>query len=225
MPTPQGQHLCLAVAEHTRWMEKAGWQWHSLCSTAAYLPADGKIGGFNNPLHLNKSLPPSELPFVQILNANGFHWVVAFNIGCDAGTIRLYDSRYKRKMESDDATKSLLTYWKWKSHWCLSNLWTSSSNREEVTVVFLPLHLQHLWCFGSVCPTGLRNFNQKMRQHLLDCIDKKELTPFPWSQHALPQSRVALLHCDGHLQVPQNWGRDSIRVTTDCIVWLYNIAI
>ena len=47
------------------------------------------------------------LPFVQIFNPNGCHWVVASTIGCSAGCVRLYDSSLKKT--TDEATNKILS--------------------------------------------------------------------------------------------------------------------
>ena len=142
--------------------------------------ADGKFTGFNNPLLL-KNLPPPDLPFIQIFNASGCHWVVASNIRCDAGTVKLYDSSCKSKMDSarDSATNQIL-----------ANLCKTEEALMSVEMVNVQQQQGGSDCgvfaiafatalvFGQ-CPS-MRNYTQKkMRQHLLDCIEKKELTPFP----------------------------------------------
>lgn len=66
--------------------------------------------GFKNPLLLHQKNFPStsKEPFLQISNPNGFHWVVATNTGCDAGSVRLYDSLYTKGDASTDRILSSL---------------------------------------------------------------------------------------------------------------------
>ena len=52
------------------------------------------VNGLRNPLLLNSW--KTSLPFVQILNPNGSHWVVASTIGCSAGCVQ-GDRRSKKQ--------------------------------------------------------------------------------------------------------------------------------
>jgi hypothetical protein len=38
--------------------------------------------------------------FIQIVNVKGQHWITLSNIGCRAGTVRVYDS-WKRSLHTD----------------------------------------------------------------------------------------------------------------------------
>ena len=51
------------------------------------------VSGLTNPLLLHKSLKPSSQPLKQVFNQSANQWVVALNIGCNYGCVRLYDSR------------------------------------------------------------------------------------------------------------------------------------
>ena len=139
--------------------------------------AMGNVSGLTDPLLLHKSLKPSPQPFVQVFNQHGNHWVVASNIGCNSGCVRLYDSSCKK--ETDEATDRIL----------LKLLHTSES---PMTVEVMNVQQQRggsdcgvfavafatALVFGQ-CPT-LRRYNQKsMRKHLLDCLESQNIEPFP----------------------------------------------
>ena len=124
--------------------------------------AMGNVSGLTNPLLLHKSLKTSSKPFMHIFNQHENHWVVASNIGCNSGCVRLYDSSSK---ETDEATNKIL-----------SKLLQTSNSFMTVEVMNVQQQRGENDCGATSlvlgqCPT-LRSYTQKnMRRHLLDCLE------------------------------------------------------
>ena len=152
--------------------------------------AMGNVSGLTNPLLLHKSLKTSSKPFVQIFNQHENHWVVASNIGCNSGCVRLYDSSSK---ETDEATNKIL-----------SKLLQTSNSFMTVEVMNVQQQRGGNDCrvfaiaFATSlvlgqCPT-LRSYTQKnMRRHLLECLESKEIALFP-SRTVNKKYHQAVLH-------------------------------
>lgn len=137
------------------------------------------VGGFQDTiLQRNLSFTVQNGEFVQILNKGGNHWVTITNIGVtDMSTIRIYDSlggkRFDHCMQKEIA--SLL-----------------HSNSPEITLKLEDVQNQQdghscgLFAIAfavSLCheedPRRLTFDRSAMRKHLLNCLTKGEITPFP----------------------------------------------
>lgn len=115
---------------------------------------------------------------MQVFNASGSHWVVPSNIGCEAGTVRLNASKCKNKIEPEDATNQII-----------ANLLKTEEALMSVGYTYEhPAATGRKWLVFCYCiciihavftVSDSMHHNQKMPQHLLKCIDRQELTPFP----------------------------------------------
>ena len=139
----------------------------------------GKITGFKDPLLLHRKKLPSASQckqlFVQIFNPNGHHWVVATNIGCDALTVRLYDSCYSKGSSADKILSSLLQTPEDLMVVDVMNVQQQKGGSDcRVFVIAFATSL----VFGE-CPTHRQYTQKQMRQHLVQCLVNKEMTRFP----------------------------------------------
>lgn len=120
--------------------------------------------------------PQGEAEFVQILNIGRNHWITISTIGCESGSINVYDSM----------------------HWKLSSITKKviadllmTTNR-AIKVTYRNVQWQKggsdcgLFAIAfatSVClgndPAALLYSQPQMRNHFLSCIDTEEITDFP----------------------------------------------
>ena len=136
----------------------------------------GAVGGLMNPLLLNTWWEPPALPFVQIFNQNGSHWVVASTIGCNAGCVRLYDSSLRK--ETCEATKKILFMLVQTTGSLTVDVMNVQQQEGGSDCGLFAIAFATSLVFGQ-CPTLWRYTQKSMRKHLMDCLEKKDICPFP----------------------------------------------
>lgn len=136
--------------------------------------------------------------FIQIFNIRGNHWVTISNIGCAANNYTVYDS-----IPYGDVSSRV------KEQLCALIF----SESKQIALNFPQLQCQRgggdcgLFAIAfatSLCtgldPTDLKYEQHYLRDHLLNCIKKKSITPFPCTlnmkKNTLPiHQQVVSLHC------------------------------
>ena len=114
--------------------------------------------------------------FVQVLHSNGNHWLTVSTIGCSYSTVKVYDSLYREMPKSTIKQVCALLM----------------SSQPNITLQFVPSDLQQnendcgplaLAFCTALCegkdPQGLQFVQNKMRHHLLICLQQGHMTPFP----------------------------------------------
>ena len=114
--------------------------------------------------------------FIQCLNMSGNHWITVSSVGCDAGTIKVYDSMNLA------LTSTLKT--------TLADLINTSNN--SFVIEYMNMQYQiggndcGVFAIASACsicngqdPSALKFDQDAMRPHLIDAFLKKKLVPFP----------------------------------------------
>lgn len=136
------------------------------------------VRGLQSPiLGLNLNFEIQRGEFVQVLHVYGSHWLTISNIGCKPGEIFVYDSLPNCELYSCSKRQiaSIL-----------------HSDKKKIDVIFMDVQIQ---CGASDCgafalafamslcagdnPAELYYVQHSMRDHLLACIEKEEITPFP----------------------------------------------
>lgn len=133
--------------------------------------------------------------FIQIFNVRGNHWVTVSNIGCSRNHYNVYDS-----IRGDLSSRA-------KEQLCALIF----SSAKEITLDFPNVQCQRggsdcglfsIAFTASLCtgsdPENLQ-YNQKcFRDHLLGCIEKRHITPFPSTMKKRSHSshyQVVPLYC------------------------------
>ena len=123
---------------------------------------------------LSMDVQPGE--YVQILNMANSHWVTISTIGCEAGTVNVYDSGEKHiSYRNKEQVASLLF-----------------TERSTIEIKFMNVQIQYdssdcgLFAVAfatSLCedidPTTCIYRQPNMQRHFLACIDNGEMKEFP----------------------------------------------
>ena len=145
---------------------------------------------------------PETEQFVQVLNCRDSHWICASNIGCKPNVVKIYDS-----MRTGDVSTSTKED--------IATLLQSTGKR--IYLLFPGVQQQR---DGSSCGVFALAFAQtlsegkdpakvvypeeaKMRSHLLECISKKEISPFytraALDNPSLPFKSIYQIYCSCRL--------------------------
>lgn len=113
---------------------------------------------------------------LQIIHIGSNHWAVISTIGCTEGTVKLYDSLYTSiGSETITIIASLFRF--------LTPSFTVKVMNVGRQVGFQDCGLYAISFVTSLAyeedPTIIKYEQEEMRDHLLECFDKKELLPFP----------------------------------------------
>ena len=119
--------------------------------------------------------------FLQILHTNGNHWVTITSIGCESGTVKMYDSLRMSAVLS----KSV-------AHQVASIL---NTHHPQITVDIPEVQQQRgsndcgLFAIAFATsilkgedPSSVKYLQSSMRQHLVSCLEKQCMTVFPRQQ-------------------------------------------
>ena len=117
--------------------------------------------------------------FVQVLNILGNHWLTVLTVGCQPGSVNIYDSI--RSISVPTRTKEQIST-------------IMFAQQKAITLVFQPVQSQHgssdcglfaLAFATSLCyqenPVEINYTQHKLRSHLLDCFTRGRMSPFPRS--------------------------------------------
>jgi hypothetical protein len=115
--------------------------------------------------------------YLQILHSHGHHWITATTIGCDTNVIKVYDSMYRDfdrhclkqiiKMSPVDETGEIIV-----------ELAQFQRQRNKADCGLFAIAAAFSLA-GRQNPSNDRYDLEKMRLHLLSCIQAKALIPFP----------------------------------------------
>ena len=164
----------------------------------------------------------SDQNFVQMLHIGSNHWLMVTNIGCPSDTVKVFDS-----LATGGPTTELKNE--------IARMLQTQS--DFIKIEFMDVAHQEN---GSDCgvyavanaveicrghdPSSCNWDGPQMRKHLLRCLDKEDLVPFP--QRALPHPggvlrktcKVAALHC--HCRKPYKRSQLMAQCTA-CDYWFH----
>ncbi|XP_058871586.1 uncharacterized protein LOC131722031 [Acipenser ruthenus] len=148
---------------------------HSQALLRRQYPQVGGLYAVTSLTQLTSFSSPAQ-GFVQILNVFGNHWVTVSNIGCEEGTLNVYDSLgINNKHDFCSQVVSLLQYsgktvWIGWPHVQQQQGWSDCGLFTIANSLTL--------CMGG--DPGKLCYDQKqMRDHLFSCFVDGSLTPFP----------------------------------------------
>ena len=114
--------------------------------------------------------------FIQIINSSGCHWVTISSVGCPKGHIQWFDSLH---MQSSTDTKRVIAYIiLYKGDEITVDVCNVVKQAGASDCGFFALAYATAVCHG-LDPTALCFDQRKLRQHVVDCIENKFVTPFP----------------------------------------------
>ena len=176
---PNHWQNCFGVAltmDHKKTIENGEWLCDYIIPASQMLMKNTypSVGGLQNPLlAVTFSMEPCEKEFIQILHLNKNHWITVSTLGCSPSTINVYDSMHL-KLSNE-----------WKK--LVADIMKSSSN--DIIVKYCDVQWQKegsdcgLFAIAlAVCgtdPTTVRFDQDKMRPHLIKCIENRTCPMFP----------------------------------------------
>jgi hypothetical protein len=139
--------------------------------------------------------------FIQIVNVKGQHWITLSNIGCRAGTVRVYDS-WKRSLHTDTKAAILATVNSDGSDKIIVDVSQFQRQRNESDCGLFAVAAMVALAHGSD-PSKLIWDLRTLRSHFVECLDQSQMTPFPLYQSStgngtnmLPQKSFILTVCN-----------------------------
>lgn len=156
------------------------------------------IDGFQDVCVMETGMAKSmKIPWIQVFNSKGNHWLTATTIGCSRGVIKIYDSLYRQVPKS--VLQLLFKLTSWPSH----ELLTIEMPRFQKQRNSNDCGLFSIACMMSLCngqdPANAKYDLRYLRSHLVDCLEKKFLKEFPkYMGHVdkLGQVKLRYFICD-----------------------------
>ena len=133
------------------------------------------VDGLQDPAFRGELVLPAAYEFVQIINV-GRHWVCISTIGCQAGTIKVFDSLYRKpnSLLLDHACHMIV---------CPQDTVTFLNEKVQRQLGSSDCGLFTLAFATDLChglDPSTQSYNQKeMRQHYVHCLESGRMTPFP----------------------------------------------
>ena len=129
--------------------------------------------GFRDTVTLSASSIPEPVPYIQILHVNGNHWltITATN---PKGPVDVFDSLNPTKLSES----ILQVIKKYHGNTCIVKLLNIQKQQGFKDCGLFAIANATSICYGDD-PTALVYEQHEMRQHLLNCLEKEEMTPFP----------------------------------------------
>ena len=114
--------------------------------------------------------------FVQVLHSGGNHWLTVSTIGCKPSVVKVYDSLFS---ELPTQTKEQICALLASKESAIELIYVNDRKQEHgCDCGLLALAFAAALCAGQY-PNNLL-FKKSMRLHLLQCLEKEEVTPFPF---------------------------------------------
>ena len=135
------------------------------------------VGGLQNPLlAVNFSMEPCQKEFIQILNLNNNHWITVSTIGCSTSSINVYDSMHLKL--SNELKKVVADVMKSSSDEIVVKYCDVQWQKEGSDCGHFAIAFAISLCCG-INPTTVRFEQEKMRPHLIKCLETKTCSMFP----------------------------------------------
>ena len=114
--------------------------------------------------------------FVQVLHSGGNHWLTVSTIGCKPSVVKVYDSLFS---ELPTQTKEQICALLVSNESAIELIYVNAKKQANgCDCGLLALAFAAALCAGQD-PNNLL-FEKSMRLHLLQCLEKEEVTPFPF---------------------------------------------
>ena len=136
-------------------------------------------------------------PFVQIVNVENVHWVTVSNVGCEKGTVNVYDSSFSSVYESTiNVIASMVFHPGPELKVRLMNVAKQATSGDCGV-----LAIAYAYAICSGLDPCLVNYDQKsIRRHLMQCLEVCCFSAFPASgsrkcKSLVKKTQVYPLHC------------------------------
>lgn len=161
-----------------------------------------KIGGLQPiVVALAEGYTKPQGQFIQIVNVKGQHWVTLSNIGCRAGTVRVFDS-WKRSLHKDTKSAILATVDSDGSGQIKVDVSQFQRQRNESDCGLFAVAAMVALAHGSDPSTLIWDL-RTLRYHFVECLYQSQMTPFPLYEslignatNMLPQKSFILTVCN-----------------------------
>lgn len=176
-----------------------------------------QIQGLQSPVYGQAlTFQKAEAPFVQIVHTGGSHWSTI--AGAPDSTVKVYDSLFPGISLSVKMQAAAIIRPE-RSH-LLFEMERTQFQQGGADCGLFAIAYAVDYCYGNN-PATKRYHQGEMRQHLLQCVQKGALTPFPSSSvrcsRPVEQMRVRL-HCDCRL--PED-GEEEMAYCPCCRTWFH----
>ena len=180
-----------------------------------------KIAGLQPPsLQQTRAFQAHQNEFVQIINVRDCHWCVVSNVGCQDGTVNVYDTMYSSMSSTTASIAARLQ---------ITSLPKVTVNMVDVGMQsngsdcgVLAIAISYDLCSGHD-PRSVNYDSTKIRQHLLKCLKEVQFTRFPVRDNRTPakavkSTKVIELYCTCRL--PDDEGLEYIQCNR-CAEWFH----
>ena len=175
---------------------KSAWLNGSIINAAQNLlkkQAAGSFVGFQNValgMTLQFGVVEKDHPFIQILFANGNHWLVTTNAGCPKGTVKIFDSAFYGDLKLDTKNQ-ICSFLRPQGKGVNFHVIDMQTQRDSGACGLYAIAVAVELVAGGD-PTTCEWKEASMREHLAKCLQQEHLTPFPRMEESrvCPGSRV-----------------------------------
>ena len=133
------------------------------------------VDGLQDPAIRGELVLPAAYEFVQVVNV-GRHWACISTIGCQTGTIKVFDSLYRKP-------NSILLDHAFRMVVCPQDTVTFLNEKVQRQLGSSDCGLFALAFATDLChglDPSTQSYNQKdIRQHYVHCLESRRMTPFP----------------------------------------------
>ena len=172
--------------DHKYIIENGQWLNDTIIDAAQRLlrKQSSNIAGWQTPqLGVGYKFATCGTPFIQILHVLRNHWIVATNINCTSTTVNIYDSAYSA-ISHDTKLQIVSMIRPSTNELTYRNVNFQRQTNNSDCGVFaiavateLVLGRDPVLCYWKI---------QDMRQHLIRCLENKELSSFPGKTRRIP---------------------------------------
>ena len=135
------------------------------------------LQGFQHPiLSTSCGFDTMSSEFIQIINIYVCHWVTISSVGCHEGHIQWFDSLHMQP--STDTKRVIADMLQYKGDEITVDVCNVVKQAGASDCGIFALAYATAVCHG-LDPTALCFDQRKLRQHVVDCIENKFVTPFP----------------------------------------------
>ena len=129
--------------------------------------------GLRDTLVIDSRSKPEDVPYVQVIHVNSNHWIT-IAASNSKGPVEVYDSLNPNKL-SDSTLHTIRNY---HGQSCIVKIMNIQRQKGFKDCGLFAIANATSICHGDD-PTALIYVQDEMRQHLLDCLEKRDMSPFP----------------------------------------------
>ena len=138
--------------------------------------------GLEDPAITGNLVTPATSEFVQIINT-GLHWVCISTLSCSIGVVKVYDSLFGKPNTKAIQHSCRMLLHRGKSVKIINEKVQKQQGSNDCAL--FAIAFATTLCHGNN-PTTTRYDQKAMRNHLVDCLEAKDMTEFPTTEKRVP---------------------------------------